>query len=186
LEEAIETGKHGAAADVKLRPLLSMQVEAQKDVSKAWWDLAALLIVRYNDGFLNFEKEDSIDRLAMDGEFLEKTGMSCNSMYSTWPNPADNHFPWTLAELQSPADLKRPAEAEVWRMCAPGTEAEQIAVDMATTTQRFCIDNSTPESQPVYSYLTPIVFGVVLLSMGILIGRNSNKSAPEHYQRMAA
>jgi len=189
----VNVGILETATDVKLaetrNPLLSMQVNAQRDVSQAWWDLATTLIVRYNDGFLNFETPNSVDRLTMDGEFLEKTGFSCNSMFSMWPYPHDNVLPWNLNELQFVKDdLERPREAPLWTQCAPGSVAEEIAVKMARSPSQtdYIESESAIYLSSIFSYIAYVALGVIIFLAGVFIGRNIRirKETPAGYQKM--
>jgi len=69
------------------RSLEEAQIAIQRHVVDKWWELASTLIVRYNDGFLNFEPGKSrVQNIPYSKEYLQHTGFNCElGISAEWP-----------------------------------------------------------------------------------------------------
>merc|ERR1712151_1222161 len=68
------------------------QTALQRNVTEQWWQLAEMLVVRYNDGFLNFPNEDKRKTfdIGYPAFWLEMLGYNQQCFRPTWIQPAAN------------------------------------------------------------------------------------------------
>jgi len=73
-------GGAGAAA------LAEEQARLQRHVTDEWWSFAAMLVVRYNDGFFNFGEQapQKVGPIGYPAFWLEMTGFDRESYFPTW------------------------------------------------------------------------------------------------------
>jgi len=85
--------------------LSKTQTRLQRQVVKTWWELAAKMVVRYNDMFFNFPERAPTEVLSVGypAFWLEMVGFNQESYRPTWMAPAAR--PPMLLNLQSNAAL---------------------------------------------------------------------------------
>lgn len=95
--------------------LAEAQTTLQRQVADEWWQLAAMLVVRYNDGFFNYGEKapQKVNPIGYPSFWLEMAGFDSTSFYPTW-------FTKTIAVPQLlDAPERALAELSAKRLAAP-------------------------------------------------------------------
>lgn len=105
------------------------QTEVQRSVNEQWWELAAMLVIRYNDAHFNFPDHAPTTQAAIGypAFWLEMIGFNAKSYKPQWFEPAACSVPMLL----SPEDR---AQAQVTCPGAmPQSQADAALTSLSTT-----------------------------------------------------
>jgi hypothetical protein len=87
-----------ARGTTPLTELSASQTRIQRRVATTWWGLAEMLVVRYNDGYLNYPENDpeSVVHIGYPAFWLEMIGFDQESYHVKWLQPSSaipTHLP---------------------------------------------------------------------------------------------
>jgi len=136
-----------------------VQMELQRNVTEQWWQLAGLLVVRYNDGFLNFPEEakTQIAPIGYPAFWLEMLGYNQECFRPTWIKPA----------AKPPALL-------------PAPERELVRISNWASNLWWL-----PSPASLHILAAFVVVTCVAGVIGYELGKRAPKSEKEHYVRLA-
>jgi len=111
-----EAARHGG------HELEQFQLNIQRNITRKWWDFASTLVVRYNDGFLNFEPgKKRVEFIPYPEWYLDKISFDCErGLFAAWPKiePSSLGLLETLEGLTPEIYNSHPARAQ-WNQCPP-------------------------------------------------------------------
>jgi len=150
------------AADDKA--LAKMQIDLQEDVVADWWKLADFLVMKYNDGKVNWPKAGK--SIGYPEQFSRMIGFN-NDVHPNWVNGVE--APLVTVDGYVPRSVRMPM---IWHSA---TATWTYATDLATQAV------STSDLQ---LFLLQFFITCFALTLGVALGRGyerRNKRSPDHY-----
>lgn len=157
--------------------LADLQTGIQQQVSKEWWSLAEMLIVRYNDQFFNFPPHDPTNSadIGYPAFWLQMVGFNQRSYYPVWSEPSQRPPSLLFGADMEVAQHAAAARASCRSMgswqspsCAKSAPGSLRLADVAPASFRQA--NGVQDQWSVVRVGSVLCFGCLTGVIGFLVG----------------